>query len=138
MHPENQKRYVYQVLSFLNERFDIDAHVIFATHSPILLSDFPSSNVICLRKNEERTSVEEVDGDTFAANIYKLYSDDFLISNGLLGEVAESFIKKIIEEEDDKKFNEYVALIGDNVLKTLMKVSREERFNAKNRSKKDR
>ena len=60
MHPENQKRYVYQVLSFLNERFDIDAHVIFATHSPILLSDFPSSNVICLRKSEDRTTVEEV------------------------------------------------------------------------------
>ena len=138
MHPENQKRYVYQVLSFLNERFDIDAHVIFATHSPILLSDFPSSNVICLRKNEDRTTVEEVEGDTFAANIYRLYSDDFLINDGLLGEVAENFIKKIIKEKDDCKFNSYVNLIGDNVLKTLVKVSRKEKFNAKNKSKKDR
>ena len=43
-----------------------------------------------------------------------------------------------INIKDDKKFNEYVALIGDNVLKTLVKVSREERFNAKNKSKKDR
>lgn len=92
--------------------------MIFATHSPILLSDFPSSNVICLRKSEDGTTVEEVEGDTFAANIYRLYSDDFLINDGLLGEVAENFIKKIIKEKDDCKFNSYVNLIGDNVLKT--------------------
>lgn len=87
LHPQLQRQLVSYIIEFF-ECFvpHVKVHVIFATHSPILLSDIPKGN--CCFLGEDNM----VDGlvNTFGANIFDLYRMPFNMTTGTVGAFAEA------------------------------------------------
>ncbi|WP_372473307.1 hypothetical protein AB4865_10785 [Capnocytophaga sp. ARDL2] len=108
-HPEYQRTYIYKLIQGiekLNLKKIKGINFIFVTHSPFILSDIPKQNVLFLGNNE-------CEGKTFAANISKMFSNSFFMTD-LIGEFAKNRINQLLEklnqqkeeyrkEEEDKK-----------------------------------
>nr|WP_278002917.1 AAA family ATPase [Bacillus cereus] len=81
-HPEWQRKWLWYFLKsissiYINKR----VQVIISTHSPFILSDLPSQNIIFLKKGDKGVQVIEGLEDnqlTFASNINTLLSNSFL------------------------------------------------------------
>lgn len=135
LHPEWQRLLVTNIINFLEEFVQQKKiHVIFASHSPILLSDIPDSNVVFLEKDKKTGYTRVVDhketGKTFGANIYSLYKNSFFM-DGVIGEFAENKINHIIKdllaleldlytEDKGKGYGEIeqeIGLIGEPVIR---------------------
>ena len=72
-------------------------HIIFGSHSPVLLSDIPVGNVIWLQQDVEET-LEHEGFNTFGANIFDLYRLAFNQKNGTTGAFASSKIRDALLE----------------------------------------
>ena len=96
MHPEWQRRIVQRTIWFF-EAFApwVHPHLIFATHSPILLSDVPSGNVVLLDKGKVKNGAE-FKSFGFGANIYDLYRHSFFLKNGAVGLFARKKIDDLV------------------------------------------
>ncbi|WP_165867305.1 AAA family ATPase [Paenibacillus pinisoli] len=100
-HPEWQRRFIRDVISFLtivfpNNRFQI----IMTSHSPFLLSDLPGSSVVYLKHKNGRLAVEDglTSGKkTLAANIHDMFALGFFMET-TVGEFARIKINQLIEE----------------------------------------
>lgn len=117
-HPEMQRRFVGLLMKSLRSvHFNNlkGIHIMMATHSPFLLSDIPSSNVLGL--GEKGNSL----GSTFGANIMDLLGNTFFM-DASIGDIARDEISKIVdlhnrckteniseEYKKNKKRFEYVA-----------------------------
>ncbi len=119
-HPEFQRRFISDVLNSLkNLKLENikEVNLLFSTHSPFILSDIPSSNILRLKDGEPQSNIKQ----TFAANIYDLLKDDFFLEKGVIGEFAKDKIGAILHknliEEDDLKI---IDLIGDPLLKSVV------------------
>lgn len=84
--------------------------IVIATHDPLTLSDFPSSNIIYLKKDSNRKTIvlnsEIVPKKSFGANITDLLADSFFVENGLIGDFAKKKIERTImwlNEQKQKK-----------------------------------
>ena len=125
LHPEWQRRYVYQISSFCKALFkDKNIQIIIATHSPIILSDIPQQNTLFLKKNAENGKVECDGGDkTFASNIYTLFRGSFFLKEGVIGENAKNMLVEIAEDirnkREDKKEHilKKINMIGDDFVR---------------------
>jgi predicted ATPase len=96
-HPEWQKRFVSSLVIFLNAVFTgYSLQVIIATHSPLVLSDFPSERVH-LFKREGELVVRGMSFGTFAQNIPELLARDFFIDTTLIGNFSKLYIDNILE-----------------------------------------
>ncbi|OMD17310.1 hypothetical protein BJP50_16320 [Paenibacillus odorifer] len=95
-HPKWQIGYVQRLLHMLNTIFkSCNVQVVMTSHSPILLSDIPKSNVIYLKKgNNDQTGNH---AETFGQNIHTLFNDAFFVHQ-TIGEFSNQIIKKNIEE----------------------------------------
>ena len=106
MHPDWQRRIVRMAIWFF-EAFApwMRPHIIFATHSPILLSDVPMGNVVLLDKDKEEKDKTVVATDketkTFAANIFDLYKDSFFMSSGTVGAFARTKLDALVKKISD-------------------------------------
>lgn len=112
IHPDLQRQLVSNVIVFLESTFGRSKHyaykfhVIFASHSPILLSDIPRSHVAFLKREPDSTppratvlSDEEIKSNaTFGANIHTLYKDSFFLESGLIGSFALDAITRAVKE----------------------------------------
>lgn len=96
-HPEWQKRFVLFLVGYLNSVFKgFSIQVILATHSPLVLSDFPTERVHLFKRHND--SVGRMNGfGTFAQNISELLANDFFINTTLIGDLAKSFIDDILK-----------------------------------------
>lgn len=123
-HPRWQQQYLQLLTDFISFSIseEISVQVLIATHSPILLSDFPSQNVIYLQNGKAITKSNQ----TFGCNIYKMFLDSFFLDkNGLMGEFAHNKINKIAEKllsnssitEDEYKI---ISYIGDEILQNYL------------------
>jgi predicted ATP-binding protein involved in virulence len=124
-HPEMQRRTICDVLEFL-KRLKLDfiksIQLIFITHSPFILSDIPSSNILRLKNG---VPYNENVNPTFGANIHDLLANDFFLENGFMGEFAQEQINKtinwIIDEKRDMGLKEshknLINIIGEPILK---------------------
>lgn len=128
LHPEWQQKYVQSLLWYLQDIFkDYNLQLIITTHSPILLSDIPSNNVLYIRKDQDGLlKLEKENPKMFASNIYDIYRKGFYLNKsnfGIIGEFALNKIKKIedILKEISDKDNHYS--IGD--AKTKLEYCRE-------------
>ena len=124
LHPEWQRRLVDETVGFVESHMqEFSAHIIFASHSPVLLSDIPEGNVCFLDRVHERCGRN---ANTFGANIFNLYRCGFGVDSGTWGVFAERKIKAIfikLKERnplsaDEKKV---VGLIGDDFIRSFMK-----------------
>lgn len=108
-----------------NKRFTL----IFATHSPFLLSDLTNDYIIYLEKKERQVHEIKSEKECFAGNIGQMYNTNFFMKN-TIGEFARTKILQIINtiDSDDvisdekiKKWKFLVSKIGDDLLRNLIK-----------------
>lgn len=109
LHLEWQRQFLYDLIKFLNSYPNNKFYVLYATHSPMILSDITNDRVVFLKKREDNPNFSEDKQDfsksTFGANIYDIYSDSFFVNN-FMGEFAQNKINeviKIIDEYKEKK-----------------------------------
>ncbi|MFW2604826.1 hypothetical protein [Aliarcobacter butzleri] len=107
LHLEWQRQFLYDLIKFLNSYPNNKFFILYATHSPMILSDVTNDRVVFLKKKDEKYSEDKQDftKSTFGANIYDIYSDSFFVNN-FMGEFAQNKINeviKIIDEYKEKK-----------------------------------
>lgn len=103
-HPDYQRRFIKELiraitrLEFGSEKGIKCINVIFATHSPFILSDIPSSNVLRLTlDSQDHSIVAKNDSQTFGANIHDLLKSKFFLEKGFIGEFAKEWIEDLIK-----------------------------------------
>lgn len=127
MHPEWQKKFTNWLLQFLNEnrREKSRIQLILTTHSPLMLSDIPSQNVIKITPQ----GVDNSDISSFAANFYNLLKSSFFFEDqSYVGSFAMAKINTILNYIHKEDFNEdkhflsvsITNLIGDQVIKSKL------------------
>lgn len=98
-------------------------NVIFATHSPFILSDIPAQNIIGLDDGKP-TRLQNID-NTFCANVYDILASGFFM-NKFVGDFAGSKFEELVTKLNRKKklspeemqnAKDTIALIGDEFLK---------------------
>ena len=130
LHPSLQRKAVYAIMKFLNIVTPIifketeqrpTYQLIFATHSPLLLSDFPEGTVTHLKKNEGTVIARQ---STLAANIYDLYRDSFFLDYPI-GEFSRALILKAINTEDKEESEIIINEVSDPILKRMIRATKE-------------
>ena len=118
LHPEWQRLFVNCLIQFKKEHLckDINLQVVFATHSPFLLSDILDENVIYLTSNKVNNEISTLNKSqnhnySFAANIHEL----------LLGNL---FMERTIGEYSAQMIiNLYQALSENSITHKIIKSS---------------
>lgn len=138
-HPEYQRKYIKRLLDgieVLGLKQIKNINLLVMTHSPFILSDIPSSNVLRLEKGHPYTFDHKLD-KTFGANIYDLLKDSFFLE-GFIGEFSLNKIKNLLKflEGESIKTNywnktnssETIELIGEPMIKERMKNLYDKKF----------
>lgn len=133
MHPEWQRSFLTLLEKRLRRAYP-DKHIqlVITTHSPLVLSDIPSRNIIYLGADNNQCIV--VAGpeheETFGANLFTLLKDSFYLKKSL-GEFAYSKINDIIKNlqmlkennnstppcEECEKYIHLINIIGEPVIR---------------------
>ena len=139
-HPEFQRTFISELVNAIKSLrwHEANFNLIFLTHSPFILSDIPSANILMLQDGEmyRENNAEE----TYAANIHDLLANDFFLSNGFMGEYAKNKIQDLLryltfnEKEPKSEVNEesklpwnpknseiFINIIGEPLLKYDLK-----------------
>lgn len=91
LHPEWQRKWISLALPIVGEIFEgKSVQIIMTTHSPIMLSDIYSENVIMLGNDKHPNKIE-----TFGQNIHELYRNSFFLSS-TRGQYASNQINLVI------------------------------------------
>jgi len=143
MHPNLQRKLIWNLIKFFDTFFPgKKIQLIFATHSPIILSDIPIGNVSFLRReNDNRITVnppDAIDQETFGANLCSLFRNSFFTNGCLFGEFAQKKIDDISTAIDklsqDFKYDNFVSLrekidmIGDLLIKKALTIKLEREY----------
>ena len=126
-HPKYQTMLVEMLLNAIKsldlKRNFKGINVIFATHSPFILSDIPAQNIIGLDDGKP-TRLKNIE-NTFCANVYDILSSGFFM-NKFVGDFAGSKFEELVAKLNRKKklspremqiAKDTIALIGDGFLK---------------------
>ena len=116
LHPEWQQKCLKQLIDYIIQCFpNRDIQIIFATHSPIFLSDIPSEHVMYCKKGKFENNMQI---KSFGENIYRLYQNSFFLNKnnsiGILGDFSNECIKLWMDflrnalDSDDVKTDEKV------------------------------
>lgn len=94
-HPQFQKNLIKYILDGIKQMSL--AHIkgiqlMMVTHSPFVLSDIPTSNILALENGKQ----SEKELQTFGANIYDMLNTSFFLHNGTIGDFAQWLIGRII------------------------------------------
>lgn len=133
-HPNMQREILKEILDSLELIKDKGSagiesiNICFLTHSPFILSDIPSQNVLKLKEGEPK---ENDKINSFAANIYDLLKDEFYLKDGAIGafankKISEVLSKKLIEQQD----LDIINLIGDPFLKGVIQKKIEKKLSS--------
>src|SRR5690606_39093399 len=104
LHPEYQRTFIKNILTVLNifnekdfEHYqeDLKFSILLSTHSPFILSDIPSENIL---KLEEGRTVKHDKINSFGSNIHDLLADEFFLNEGFMGEFAAQKITRLFKE----------------------------------------
>ena len=136
-HPEYQREFILRLHNMLYVlRRDCaktcNFNVMILTHSPFILSDIPSANVMYLENGKQI----EVETETFGQNICDLLNQNFFLKS-FVGEYSKNMINSLIDfllNKRKKTFwnketaNKFIENIGDDFLKRNLKKKFEEVF----------
>lgn len=128
-HPEYQKKLVRLLLDIIGKmKLKVVKHIniIFATHSPFILSDIPQENILYLEKGVDVSSSVKV--NPLGANINDVLHHSFFLKDGFMGDYVKEKLLDLIGylQEDDKRKSTYdwigkeerfIAAIGEPFLK---------------------
>ena len=131
-HPEYQRTLIDFLLIQIEQaglRHIKGIQLIYVTHSPFILSDISTKNVLYLSKEKKK----KPDKETFAANIYDLLDDHFFLDE-TIGDVALGRIREFVNIYHRKKrtrkkafmsrkneFKELIELVADGYMKSDLK-----------------
>ncbi|MCR6850056.1 MULTISPECIES: AAA family ATPase [Bacillus] len=133
-HPEWQRKWLWNFLETISSVYkERRVQIIISTHSPFILSDLPSQNIIFLKKGENGVQVIEGLEDnqlTFASNINTLLSNSFFMNNGLVGEVAKFKINNLISllnnkdseeiRKNESQISKQIRYIGEPIIRNKL------------------
>jgi hypothetical protein len=150
-HPDYQKKFISELISSLSKnKFKKikNINILFSTHSPFILSDIPSQNILKLINGDPQPFVENE--QTFGANIHDLLANDFFLKKGFMGEYAKLWIEDLItylrfnlnESKnqvniapkrvwDSTKAKQIISLVGEPILKMKLAEMYDEKFKDK-------
>ncbi|PEF96458.1 hypothetical protein COO01_24165 [Bacillus toyonensis] len=131
-HPQWQKDWLFtfiNIISYLFQKTSIQ--IILTTHSPFILSDLPSGNVILLKKDDNKKirTVKNLEGNqlTFAANIHDLLTNSYFMHDGLVGKFAQNKINTLVDEildsspekvkSNSSRIRKQIDIIGEPIVK---------------------
>lgn len=128
LHPGWQQKYLDWLLQFITTYFkEYTVQIIIATHSPIMLSDFPQDNVLYLWKKDGNICAGKRKIKTFGNNIHTLYMDSFFLENaGTMGAFAERKINKIASDLKqginlkDNNILKIISGVGDDIIRNKL------------------
>ncbi|MGL5367012.1 MAG: AAA family ATPase, partial [Cetobacterium somerae] len=125
LHPEWMRRILNMYIKHLSKIKNHKFQLIFATHSPFIISDLPKECVILLEKGVLGTESKKCEIKTFGANIFDLYSETFFLSS-TFGEFATKKIVEILNMEEITKENEEVIdyivdSVGEKLIRSQLK-----------------
>lgn len=138
-HPEYQRKFISFLLDEIKElnlELVKNIHIIFATHSPFILSDIPYQNILRLEYGKPKPYKEKE--QTFGANIHDLLANDFFLDKGFIGEFAKGKIEDLINflknreytfSWDIKKIEIFIENIGDTLIQRRLNDLYKEWFN---------
>lgn len=138
-HPEYQRKFLKRLLDDIN-RANLKAikgiNILIISHSPFVLSDIPSQNVLFLEVNESKQAITKKYGsdNTFAENVHEILSNGFFLNN-TMGEFARSKIQDFLSFEDKdntystevnykekrEDFLKLIALVGEKYVRNILK-----------------
>jgi len=113
LHLEWQRLFINDLINFLKNNYkNQKIYILYATHSPMILSDITDDRIVFLEKKDNGKYSQELEKNrrkrTFGANIYDLYSDSFLVKDSIgaftsskINEIID-FFYKVQKSEDDK------------------------------------
>lgn len=113
-HPQLQKQLIKNLLDGIKQmhfKHIKSIQIIFVTHSPFILSDIPTENILALKK--DCTETKEL--KTFSANIYDILNTSFFMEEGAIGDYAQwiiQFIVKCFEDRQSKSPKDLLELIS--------------------------
>ena len=106
-HVDLQRELMNDLRNHLTEHFkDLSFNILCLTHSPFILSDIPSQNILRLKDGKP---VKE-ESKTFGANIHNLLKNQFFLENGFQGEFAKNEIRKVYLELNYFKLSKEVEV----------------------------
>lgn len=130
LHPEWSRTFLHDLLLELKDYRDKQFKIIFASHSPFLLSDICSEGVIYLEKKERKTILKEIEIKNFGANIIDLFKNTMFLKS-TFGEFATEKIKWLVNEIDSAKnysdiknnpeINYIIEEIGEKLISNKLK-----------------
>ena len=130
MHPEWSRCFINDLYDFLYMEFkDFYFEVIISTHSPYILSDVPTDNVIFL----DNGRIKELPINTFGQNIHMLLKNSFFL-NSTIGEFALKSIQGLFDElkslqgfdnvdvsyERKQEFMNRITMIGEPLIRSKL------------------
>ena len=131
-HPEYQKGLVKRIVEMIGkmELNNIEhVNIIFATHSPFILSDIHKRNILYMKDGIEAS--DEVNTNPLGANINDILCQSFFLSDGFMGDyIKEKLLDFISYLHGDERqpgcypWNEreetFIEAVGDPFLKTKL------------------
>lgn len=100
-HPELQRTYIKNVLDGIKQirpNHIESINICFVTHSPFVLSDIPSRNILALKIEDEHVNASSKQMSTFGANIHDMLKNSFFLEHGPIGAYADWVIRNIINK----------------------------------------
>lgn len=131
-HPEYQKGLVKRIVEMIGkmELNNIEhVNIIFATHSPFILSDIHKRNILYMKDGIDAS--DEVNTNPLGANINDILCQSFFLSDGFMGDyIKEKLLDFISYLHGDERqpgcypWNEreetFIEAVGDPFLKTKL------------------
>lgn len=120
-HPDLQRTYINDLINYIERINPINIenikgiNICFSTHSPFILSDIPSLNILKLIDGGPLPF--DINEKTFGSNIHKLLAKDFFMADRFMGELAYNFIVSLIEEIN--KIDKIKKLDADQIFKKI-------------------
>jgi len=141
-HPEFQRQFINDFRNAVG-RCNLEdiknINCTFITHSPFILSDISSTNILRLEEGKSKP----VGNQTFAANIHELLGSSFFLKNGFVGEFAKSKIEELIKyynnyeklgskqennSFDEEKALEFISIIDDRLIRNRLQEIHDSHF----------
>lgn len=140
LHPHWQGKFLNNLIEYfpivfrnIGGKKQRNIQIILTSNSPFVVSDLPSTNIIFLKKEMEKSvvldSLEEYH-QTFASNIHSLLAHSFFMEDGVTGAFAKRKINEIIQlliKEDsdtilknEEKITRTINLIGEPVIRNKL------------------
>ena len=129
-HPSWQQKLLDYLIQEVRINFEgKNVQIIFTTHSPIVLSDMPKSNIIYLKNENGKFVIDEKENhkETFGTNIYKLFDDAFFLEKqGQVGQFAKGKIQTLIDKvrnvdkldvERINRLKQEISIIGEPLIR---------------------